>query len=78
MVETVRNSHYVTSIQPIEVMQANMTHEEFIGFLKGNIMKYTCRCGRKDEPVKEAEKIKEYAKWLVQAYKGEIINPREE
>jgi hypothetical protein len=29
-------------------MQAVMTHEEFVGFLKGNIIKYSMRAGRKD------------------------------
>lgn len=71
------SSHYETTLQPIEFMQANMTHEEFIGFLKGNIIKYTARCGKKDDVDKEVAKIIEYAKWLAKAYKGETINPRE-
>ena len=71
------NPHYETALQPIEFMQANMTHEEFVGFLKGNIIKYTARCGKKDDVDKEVAKIVEYAKWLAKAYKGEIINPRE-
>lgn len=71
------NPHYETSVQPIEFMQANMTHEEFIGFLKGNIIKYTARCGKKDDVDKEVAKIIEYAKWLAKAYKGETIDPRE-
>ena len=71
----VHDLHYQTRIQPIETMQANMTPEEFQGFCKGNIIKYACRCGRKDEPLKEAEKIVDYAKWLVASLKGEIINP---
>lgn len=70
------NPHYDTSIQPIETMQANMTPDEFLGYLKGNIIKYACRCGRKDEPLKEAKKIKEYAGWLVDALEGKKIDPR--
>lgn len=70
------NSHYETAVQPIEFMQANMTPEEFVGFLKGNIIKYAGRCGRKDEPLKEAKKIKQYAGWLVEALEGKTINPR--
>lgn len=72
----VNNKHYVSDHQPIEVMQANMTEDELIGFLKGNIIKYACRCGRKDEPLKEAEKIKQYAEWLCIALSGGTINPR--
>ena len=72
------NSHYHTRIQPIETMQANMTPEEFQGFCKGSIIKYACRCGRKDDPLKEALKIVDYANWLVSSLKGEIINPHNE
>lgn len=68
--------HYQTAHQPIEVMQANMTHAELIGFLKGNIIKYACRCGRKDDALKEADKIKRYAAWLVDVLQGKTIDPR--
>lgn len=70
------NAHYDTTHQPIEVMQANMTRDELIGFLKGNIIKYACRCGRKDDPKKEAAKIKQYADWLCAVLNGETIDPR--
>lgn len=70
------DGHYQGTIQPIEVMQEHMTPEEFIGFLKGNIIKYTCRMGKKDSPDKEATKIHRYAEWLEKAAKGEKIDPR--
>jgi len=45
----VSGSHYKDMpIQPWEIMEAVMTNEEFIGFLKGNIIKYSLRAGRKD------------------------------
>lgn len=70
----VPNQHYQTKVQPIETMQANMTREELIGFLKGNIIKYVCRCGRKDAVSKETAKIKQYAEWLdIVANGGEIV-----
>lgn len=73
------NQHYQTKVQAIETMQANMTHEELIGFLKGNIIKYACRCGRKDDVSKETAKIKQYAEWLdIVANGGEIVIEREE
>lgn len=72
----VKNKHYISDHQPIETMQSNMTHDEMIGFLKGNIIKYACRCGKKDEPLKEAEKIKQYAEWLCIVLSGGTINPR--
>lgn len=71
------DEHYnISNHQSIEVMQANMTHEEFIGHLKGNIIKYVLRMGRKDDVKKEAAKIRRYAQWLEQAVNGETIDPR--
>ena len=46
-------------------MHELLTHEQFIGFLHGNIIKYALRMGYKDDRVKEAEKIEQYASWLV-------------
>jgi len=44
----VSGSHYKDMpIQPWAVMEAVLTHEEFVGFLKGNIIKYSLRAGRK-------------------------------
>lgn len=41
--------HYLTMpMQPWTVMQAVLTHEEFVGFLKGCILKHTLRAGRKE------------------------------
>lgn len=73
-------SHYDTLHQPIETMQANMTPEEFQGYIKGNIIKYVCRMGRKagEDKLKEAKKIRNYAKWLVESLEGKTINPRED
>lgn len=35
-------------VQPWAVMEAVLTREEFIGFLKGNAIKYAMRQGKKD------------------------------
>ena len=44
----ISGSHYKDmAIQPWELMQAVLTHAEFVGFLKGNIIKYSLRAGRK-------------------------------
>ena len=46
----VGGSHYKDmAVQPWTVMQAVLTPEEFQGFLKGNIIKYSMRQGRKEE-----------------------------
>ena len=69
-------SHYDGTIQPLEFMQAQMTQEEFRGFLKGNIIKYVARCGKKDDPAKEMTKVLRYAKWLKESYEGKTVDPR--
>ena len=44
----VSGNHYKDmAVQPWAVMEAVLTPEEFRGFLKGNIIKYSMRAGRK-------------------------------
>jgi len=65
----VGGSHYKDmAIQPWEVMEAVMTDEEFIGFLKGNIVKYSLRAGRKDGS-DDAAKAKHYMQKLKEVNK---------
>jgi hypothetical protein len=46
----VSGSHYKDMpIQPWALMEAVLTPEEFRGFLKGNIIKYSMRAGRKED-----------------------------
>lgn len=47
-------------VQPIELMEAMLTREEFLGFLKGNMIKYAMRAGRKDETKKDVNKYNQY------------------
>lgn len=58
--------HYkAMEVQPWDVMEAVLTREEFIGFLKGNIIKYSMRAGRKDGS-DDAGKAKHYMMKLEQ------------
>ena len=60
----VSGNHYKDMpIQPWAIMEAVMTPEEFIGFLKGNIIKYSLRAGRK-EGSDDAGKAKHYMEKL--------------
>ena len=44
----ISGNHYKDmAIQPWAVMESVLTREEFIGYLKGNIIKYSMRAGRK-------------------------------
>lgn len=45
----VSGNHYKDMpIQPWAIMEAVLTREEWLGFLKGNILKYSMRAGRKE------------------------------
>lgn len=42
------NDHYLDMpVQPFDLMRALMTEAEFLGFIKGNMIKYALRAGRK-------------------------------
>lgn len=68
---TFHDNHYKECVlEPILVMQDMFTTEEFIGFLKGNILKYRLRMGHKDNIQKERDKIKRYEEWLSMVQNG--------
>jgi hypothetical protein len=61
-----RNSYYdVGGIETIEIIKAKLTVSEYIGFLKGNVIKYLCRAGYKDITIQDYEKAREYLGWLI-------------
>lgn len=70
--------HYqVGKQQPIEIMQAFMSPEEFQGFCRGNVIKYALRIGHKQDDQADADKCAQYGKWMAAAMRGEKINPME-
>ena len=73
------DDHYQGDVEPIELMQAQMTREAFMGFLRGKIIKYASRFGKKDNEstIKEAAKIRVYAEWLEVAAMNDVVNPHE-
>lgn len=73
--------HYLeVDIQPWDAMQSWMTHEQFIGFLRGNAIKYLARAERKGglEDYRKAlhylEKLIEVLAVPAQKYTREPIN----
>ena len=62
--------------QPIEIMQKLFSSEQLKGFLLGNVIKYSLRCGLKDNPAKEMQKVAQYAAWYVDVAEGRNTNPR--
>lgn len=63
--------HYeILAIEPWDIMEKNFKTEEFVAYLKGNIIKYTLR--DKGQDLSDAEKIKHYAEKLI-----EVIEKKE-
>lgn len=59
------NKHYKDClIEPFYLMANVLTVEEFIGFLKGNTIKYAMRAPFKGESEKDLEKYKYYSSLL--------------
>ena len=53
-------SHYKDmGVQPWTVMEALLTRDEFIGYLKGNLIKYGMRQGKKEDS-DDAGKLQHY------------------
>lgn len=76
------DEHYASMVglEPIELMQLVLSLPEFVGFLKGNIIKYTMRAGKKqgEAAEKDAAKAKRYAEWLMKLGYKMPINPKED
>jgi hypothetical protein len=57
--------HYkVGGIEVIDFIKAKLTPEEFRGYLKGNVLKYTSRAGYKDDAAQDIGKLVWYASKL--------------
>lgn len=63
-------THYKADIDVIEFCRQHFTDEEFKGAMKFNLIKYPTCLGRKDDMVKELDKIIDYA----QRYKEVLEN----
>lgn len=76
------DEHYASMVglEPIELMQLVLSLSEFVGFLKGNIIKYTLRAGKKqgEAAEKDAAKAKRYIEWLMKLGYKMPINPKED
>jgi len=60
------STHYAVfpGVEAIDVIKTMLSPEEYQGFLKGNILKYQLRLGKKDNVDKELVKIKDYTNEL--------------
>lgn len=62
--------HYCDGgIETIDYIRAKLTTEEFIGYCKGNVIKYISRAGKKTEsPLEDLQKAKMYLEWASEPY----------
>ena len=61
-------AHYKNQgIEPIEIMKANMTKEQYYGFLFGNLQKYITRHEQKNK-VEDLKKAKTYLTWMIEEW----------
>jgi len=63
---TKENKHHEQwkGVESMDIIKSFLTIEEYYGFLKGNILKYQLRLGKKDDVEKEKAKIEDYRKEL--------------
>lgn len=62
----VKVSHYNQgSVECIDGIESALTREEYIGFLKGQILKYTWRSGHKGLAVEDQQKAQYYNQRLI-------------
>ena len=62
-------SHYnMLDVEAIDIIEMSMTKEEFLGYLKGNALKYMIRYKHKGNPIEDLEK----ALWYLKKLKGKV------
>lgn len=64
-----RPEHYAYDIEPIVVLEDWLTHEEYCGFCRGNVLKYIARYKEKGG-VDDLKKAQTYLQWLINAETG--------
>lgn len=71
------DQHYKScGIEPWDIMEANFNKDEFVGFLKGNILKYLLRIGRKGQDLADCDKIANYANKLKEVLQKDIVQEK--
>lgn len=59
-------SHYCQGgIETIDILKAKMPRPWFLGFLQGNVLKYTTRANYKDDPIEDLKKARWYLDRLI-------------
>lgn len=59
--------HYtVGSVETIEFIKAKLSKQEYIGYLRGNVLKYLSRANYKDSADEDYDKARVYLNWLIE------------
>ncbi len=68
--EVDRPQHYNSGkVEAIEAIKASMSHEEYLGYLKGNTIKYLWRYRYKGKPLQDLNKAQWYLNKLKEEHK---------
>jgi len=58
--------HYNSSkMECIDAIHGMLTHDEYIGYLRGNALKYNWRCRYKGKPIEDLRKARWYEERLI-------------
>ena len=61
-----RPEHYNSSkMECIDAIHGMLTHDEYIGYLRGNALKYNWRCRYKGKPIEDLRKARWYEERLI-------------
>jgi len=66
-------SHYnifPDGTEAIDIIQKQLTKEEFAGYCKGNILKYRLRAGNKDNLPQEIGKADKYKEFMTRTFEN--------
>ncbi len=67
MNDPINPAHYQgNGIQCIDAIRSTMSRDEFLGYLRGNVIKYTWRMHQKGNPVENAKKANWYLDLLTE------------
>ena len=71
--DAINPPHYQTGgIETIDYLEAKLSPEEFVGYCRGNALKYVSRAGHKDATQQEIRK----AIWYLERWLGSLNHTR--
>lgn len=67
--------HYKSGeVECIDAIKASMPREQFIGYLKGNVIKYVWRMSYKGKPVEDLRKARWYLERLIEVETNDRVD----